>query len=452
MRYLLHALWTLLRHGWSLVTISHHHRHTISGKQVCIRRPAGPAKASYFDRLSEDCLRNVLRHLSTRPRHRYWTAYIAATDSLIVLRSGGTLEHQLRQEICAAGLQSASRSRTGVVSDRAFAVHTDDDTGERLFEDISAETGPGFQRLSVFFTQSLRSAARFRANCANLRSLRLHHVSGDVKLAPILEWCSGKLRSLDIEGKVLTRGDVAAVARHCLGMEKFRLAYEKTETTGTEMKRLWETLGGTLNHFIFRVPVPVGGNEVVKNTSSSWIDDIPSHCSSVTKVDLIAIRNFRRDLASMLRRFGEKLEEVRFMGKDDCFTSDELQGILNACPNAVFDAHVNTATSNTLRVLGNRIRSLSFSGVMVDGLENAHVSLDSLRELSIPIIGIGSELFLEQFLSVPKPCLREIHLNGAFSDLRDLDSTIRHISTIEVISCVFSIYSLDAFSQVCVAE
>ncbi len=96
----------------------------------------------------------------------------------------------------------------------------------------------------------------FDSNLCNLRYLRIQvELEGGV-MPDVRRACSGKLNSLHLDGGWLHKGDVDAIAAHCVGLETLKMwlwgGMNMPEVwhsgSGRALSAVWRTLGPTLRN------------------------------------------------------------------------------------------------------------------------------------------------------------------------------------------------------------
>ncbi len=219
-----------------------------------IQRPDGPPPSSYFDTLSEECVSNVLHHLSERPRHKLWASHVKYANALCVLWSGGILERVWRKELASLGvfvdcfvhsfpeLHSIHGNPLLLDSYRMY--------GQPLRDAIFTRTHYELRNVALSHNTWLHMNPEV---LRGVRHLRIFDFDGRVALRDILKVCSGHVRTLDVEGRRLFQCDVDSIAETCSGLETLRLAF--LSTTATDCTNLWKTVGPTLEHLILKIPV-----------------------------------------------------------------------------------------------------------------------------------------------------------------------------------------------------
>ncbi len=251
-----------------------------------------------LDELVEDAHRTILRYMSKRPHHANWQVYLPPNVALRALQCGGPLAAILRKELGSAGLGNSQYMWSSC--DDVLYVESGLERGRSHFEALMSEVGDCLQKLSIHSWIHVRNVDQFRKNCANLKSLCLQYCKGDT-VSVVLASCSGKLRTLDIRGTILTKSDVHAIANHCSGLERLKV---DNSVCSEDLSDVWACVSPSLQDLAF--DFTSFKLEEVRFASSE------NGSQSFENLTCYEPRNYRSELLlQFCERIGPSLKELR---------------------------------------------------------------------------------------------------------------------------------------------
>ncbi len=217
------------------------------------------ARNCYIDTVPDDSLQIVLRHLSNRPQHKNWHAYISPLSVNTALDVGGALAR-------AASLEFRSIGR---------------EDGIPLHGDVDA---------SIF---------RSLVHRLHLRRLVLE-LGGGHALPDVLRGCGAELRELDLHYNItlVTKADISAISTHCKKLSS--LAIRGCLVEGT-LAPIWRSIGSTLTRIYFGCYNCGFGNGIADFISAS---DMVEHCVKVHQVD---VEELNHAVADVLVALGSRI-------------------------------------------------------------------------------------------------------------------------------------------------
>lgn len=340
------------------------------GAQLDVSSAASAASAqsgpsSFLAQLPRDALQGVVRRVSGCPASSLWKPFVNHRDLLGVLRLPGQTGELVRSFFTS--LHAGDVTRASVPAHTVYSSDVVLDLGSpregfQSLQRFLFVLNTSLQRLTLDLRRVRMPAFDFV--CSNLRTLTLHGYDGLPGLDVLLRKSSGKLRELSIEGKGLPQTAVDAIAVHCAGLEKLKLAVETSEAT---MGSVWNTVGATLRE--------VGVGKLSTTGLHSRGD---------------ALRIVEDDVALALS-VGRLLETFRTTGAVRV-SQRGLRNIFERCPTCVFDIHgggYSGCVQEAMQFLGARTRALhldrfTISNPSVPGdLTAACASIEALSLSSI---------------------------------------------------------------------
>lgn len=89
----------------------------------------------------------------------------------------------------------------------------------------------------------------FTLHCLIVKSLAIDNLPPDLPLHRILENCSGRLDRLTLSGVTLNGTAVAAISRHCSGLQEMTIDTDEA----ADLRAMWDTIGPSPEKFSFRI-------------------------------------------------------------------------------------------------------------------------------------------------------------------------------------------------------
>ncbi len=417
--------------------------------------PEAPMKLLYLDRLPEDALRNVFRHMSARPKYPNWQAHVDSRDALHILRLGGPFAEIARSDLAGIGM-AGFRGCTDIMS--VQMAHPCD---YYRFRDLINEIGMSIESLSLDCSQLLLSLGgfgvnrildcRFFSHCISLTSLIVSDELGQFNLDVVLRVCKGRLRTLDIGGDVLPRKYISAIAENCSGLEHLAIRYDKCEAA---FCRVWRAVGPTLRELIFSSPQIFFNDGRIIVEIMTLYTNLPAYCEKLSTLELrcddfSTILDIDRFPIDMITGFGGRLKKLRFSGFERSPTATYLEKIIAACPNVAIDICISKNVPNTLRVLGGHLRALSIGDKTTGELEDAAKFCGNLEELTLWFWKGYPIAFLSSFFAFPKPKLRAMDFQYGHVTINDANNMFHALSskltTLEKFSCAVKMFASGVF-------
>ncbi len=210
----------------------------------------------YLDTLSYDISGIVLRHLSWRPQHENWHAYVPADWVNNVLDVRGVLGRAALME----------------------------------FNSIEDMNGIGISPVTALdLSISLPLAYRLP-----LRRLVLEFREEE-SLPDLIRGCGAELRKLvlDTANSVMTEKSILAISTHCTKLSSLAIRGWRMESTLTP---IWRSLGSTLTRiYIGRYDCALGQNAIS-------VPDLVEHCVNLSRVDVERMDDETADILVALGR------------------------------------------------------------------------------------------------------------------------------------------------------
>ncbi len=238
----------------------------------------------YLNTLPDDILRIVLRHLSDRPQHQTWHAYISAFSVNTALEVGGALTHVATLEFQNIG------GKDGIPV--------------RAFVDASILR-------SLFYRLPLRRL---------VFELRTEEV-----LPGLLHGCGAELRELVLNPvrTVITNNHILAISTHCTKLSL--LAIHGNRVQGT-LAPIWRSIGFSLIQIYVGCYYPAFGYETADIVSQSELVD---HCVNLRRVD---VERLTYAIADILITLGSRIRDLR-IGDPSYTTNLRWRDVYGACTN-----------------------------------------------------------------------------------------------------------------------
>ncbi len=252
--------------------------------RTCPPPPPDEARTCHLDTVPDDILRTVLRHLSRRPQHRNWHAYISTNSVNTALDVGGALKRAALME----------------------------------FDIIGGEDGiPPGGTLDVTILRPLVYRLPLRRLVLKLREEEL--------LPDLLRGCGAELRDLVLstESIVVTENDIFAILTYCTKLSSLAIRGGYIESTLTP---IWRSLGSTLTRIYIGRYHSDFGNGIVDVIS---VANLVEHCVNLYHVD---VKELSPEVADVLIVLGSR---IRVLGiEDPSYTTNSYWGqVYGACTN-----------------------------------------------------------------------------------------------------------------------
>lgn len=233
--------------------------------------------ASYFRTLSVDALADVFRHLSTRPLHCRWSAFVSPWDVALVCGEGHPLQYAVRANMTSMHAHywhqlPRELEASGVQLERGYEDST--------FNDLLTAHAVRLRVLSMdAFGFPVNSGAPF-AHCRCLRVLFLGFNHHRLDVVPLLRACGHGLRELHLTGEDhLPQWHVNAIAQWCTALTTLSLEHLSTDTS---LEPLWRAVGESLTHIAVSPPRPKFDLNFAAELTS-----IATHCSSLVDLEVV---------------------------------------------------------------------------------------------------------------------------------------------------------------------
>ncbi len=203
--------------------------------------------AYYLNRLPDEGLDNIIRHLSDGPSRKDWMSAFPIDLALQLLSGQGRLS-------CAARRTLTSLSTTSYEMNSLKPASVREKYTDNL-GDVLLVADPALEELHVTCSISPHSwVSTFASRCINLVSLTLQDLHPDFPLSTVIQSCSGRLLRLALEELQLTVSDVVAISRHCRGLRELSI----DKVFGDDWRAMWTALGPTLEKLRYRKLHPTG--------------------------------------------------------------------------------------------------------------------------------------------------------------------------------------------------
>lgn len=316
-----------------------------------------------LDTLSEDALRNVLRWSSARPRHEHWVSFLSAHKLLGLVETAGTLGHVTTKLIKALQVSRGA--------ERVGTVVVDEDLGREAYGKFLEAAAPRLLALDVNRWLEVQSIAA----CINLKVLTIIGELAIQRAPQLMDAVGSHLDELQLAGTFeLKAGAVNAMETSCTQLRRLTITQGVVESN---LNGVWRTVGKTLEKL--RV---VGGMILVEGGGAINGEQLYTCCERLHRVDLVQSLGFksRASERGWLLELKDRLRELRIMNSSEMLGLEELYRVHSSCPNVMFSLYVEKDITDTLALLGPRLRDVSV-GVVENGL-------DELRDAAAQCIGV----------------------------------------------------------------
>lgn len=389
--------------------------------------------------LPRETATSILRQVSSRPRNKFWSAYIQPTDALCFLHCDGILAESVKLAITSIASDGVKRSRGSLV------VHDDGTQGLQAFSDLVYQLSTTLQAISVNGSMFLhQDLFRNFKNCASLTSLHFSDMYEDfdnpVDAAVLLEACTGKLQTLVLEGKCFTARIGEAIKKNCSELRFLTLRYRTADHSPSS---IWPAVGPTLKHLTISVPEAAPRYPHLDLAIKHSCRQISTNCIHLQSLSLEALSRarFPREAIQLL---GERLVVLRMVTSGTAIPLDDLKKVISACPNAIVHLYDEDGPSaRTLGCLGDNLGLLKWNIGMstVLGLESAASAATALREVHLRVLDGASWNFTSWINLLP--CVKVLHLLYANrmhleDDSREMKTLSQGRNSLEEFSCTTS--------------
>lgn len=277
----------------------------------------------HFDILSDECLENIFRHLSRKPRSDPWERFVSADTLLSLVRLGGVLTDATRtiftdlRDICTREVQLVRLpARHGgfhldLISNPAYG--------------LIPGLGPTMRKLHIDVAPDARLVRLIKAHCGGLRALSvIYDGSGFSSLRTLLKSVGRQLESLEIEVVQLYTADIAAMAEHCTKLKHLKFSTEKLKVS---LAPLWRSVAENLQCLEITLP---------NQCDSIALDVAAKYCPNISSLTFDNFLDEQIDeIISMCQVYGPRLQLVRLLSTK--LDEDDLRLICAACPNVSID-------------------------------------------------------------------------------------------------------------------
>jgi len=317
----------------------------------------------YFDTLCRDALENVVRFASRSPIATNWSTHIDVRRIIPLYSVQGELSSYLRSRFHKLWISRWKSDFHEQPTQHKDMLRTN---VLKTAYDLVLQSGESFHTLIVessYFNEPINSNMfkTFSERCPHISTLRTYRAGGWIE-----EFGEG-LESL----KIGYKQDFLEIPRYCAQLRELTLDFsiKRSDIEGTD---LWMNLGNSLEKlsviFIYEC-----GNE---------IRNIAKYCRKLTEL-FIRGKGSNVALLECLVTYGSQLENTCISDMEE----DELNHLIEACPNAKFDLTVfkRRLLISSLNILGCQLEKVRFRCYPEcrPELEKVAVCWDNLQELKI---------------------------------------------------------------------
>lgn len=353
-----------------------------------------------FDSLSHECVENIFRHLSAKPRFERWDHFLSAETLLSMVQAGGALASSAREvfteltDICTREVQIVHGSSQFSGFQLELVSHP-------AYELIPA-FGRTLRRLHIDVTPDARLVRLVKSHCSGLRALSvIYDGLGCSSLRTLIKNVGGTLHSLEIEVVQLYKADVDALSKYCKQLRHFKFSSMRLKVS---LGPLWRTVADNLR--VLEITLP--------NTCDSIaLDVVAQHCPNITSLTFDNFLDEKGDeIVELCKHYGPRLELIRLLATK--LDDDELHQICTACPKVAVDMRdvfsIGLFTVDCMLALGPRAKTVSIceaeegEDAIIDNLERIGRVCTNLRRVETKISTMTVEALRKLFVT-PKPKL-----------------------------------------------